>query len=935
MMHRSSLQGRFTQLARLGGVFLMLVASLPMPATAASLELRDPARATRQIAPGLSETIPKLEFQADSFGLPLVHDSISDQYAKPSVFLQVDDAISFSAEIPETGTYVVYFDMAAAESFIKPPKGQLLVDGNFPLPDAQSIGFPIFHQNSADTFPLDRYGNEALIRQERLIRWSKVAMRDVNFSQEYPLQVNLSQGKHDFEFRLTQESMYLGSIYLQPFSTYPDYEQYLSDNPYPDSSGVMITLEAEFPSFKSDTSIRPVSSRSLDVTPYDTYKLLLNTLGGESWKNSGTTVYYEFNVPADGMYSITLRAQQNTRNNFTVFRKITINDNVLFEQLNQVPFRYSPDWQDITLGGDTAYKFYLTKGSNLLGIEATNSPYYSAIEKIKKVLLDINALSLEVKKLTGNQVDRYREWVISDYIPDIEERLIAIADDLRTDLDVLTAINQVGGSQEIMSYQVAIDNIMFLADDPDKIPIYLNRFSEGSGSAAQLLGDLLPLLQSQPLALDKIYIHSPDTTPGQVAVPFWTSLTEGLKRFVYSFKPNLYQGITAEEGELEVWVNRPRQYVDLIQLITDQAFTQETGIRVKFSILPNESKLVLANAANIQPDAAIGISTNIPYELAIRNALYDLRSFEDFDSFIRIFSPGAFLSYIINDSVYAIPETQDFWVTFYRQDILDSLGIPVPKTWNEVIEILPELQRNGMNYNTPLSSGAGTKNYLLTAPYIFNYDARLYSDDGFSTGLSSDEALAAIKFMTESFTIYGMPLETASFYNSFRYGDLPLGISNVETYIKLLTAAPEIAGLWDIDLYPATVLEDGTENRYATGSAQACIVFAKTQRAEDAWQFLKWWMSTDTQIEFQQQLILNYGNEYLWYSANLDAFPYLPIPEKHKAVILEQWQWLQEPVKLPGSYMEERQLSNAWNEIVFNGVNPTRGDRQFHRYHQP
>ena len=40
------------------------------------------------------------------------------------------------------------------------------------------------------------------------------------------------------------------------------------------------------------------------------------------------------------------------------------------------------------------------------------------------------------------------------------------------------------------------------------------------------------------------------------------------------------------------------------------------------------------------------------------------------------------------------------------------------------------------------------------------------------------------------------------------------------------------------------------------------------------------------------------------------------IDTAHKAVILAQWQWLQEPVKLPGSYMQERELSNAWNRIV-------------------
>jgi ABC-type glycerol-3-phosphate transport system substrate-binding protein len=144
----------------------------------------------------------------------------------------------------------------------------------------------------------------------------------------------------------------------------------------------------------------------------------------------------------------------------------------------------------------------------------------------------------------------------------------------------------------------------------------------------------------------------------------------------------------------------------------------------------------------------------------------------------------------------------------------------------------------------------------------------------------------------------------------------------VESYIKLTTAAPEIGGLWGIDLYPATVLPDGTQNRYATGSAQTSLMFRSTDKPQQAWQFLQWWMSTETQSDFQEQLILNYGREYLWFSANLEAFSRLDIPAEHKAVITEQWRWLQEPVRLPGSYMQERELSNVWNRIVFDGVNP-------------
>jgi len=885
---------------------------------AAPIDIQDAQ--TLSASAGQEEAV--IEIGAERFGLPLANDEFTQLYQKPSVLLQQDEEITFKVNIAEDNFYTVSFDMLAAGSPLVKPEGQLQVDGDFPVSDARRIIFPIFYQNQSNEFPLDRYGNQALIPQVQMMRWAKVPMRDANFSLEYPVQIYLTKGEHRFNFQVTQEAMYLGSVYIQPFTEYKDYQQYLADNPALDSNGFLIEMEAEFPAFKNDTSIRPVHTRSLEVTPYDTYKLMLNTLGGESWQDSGTTVYYEFEVPEDGYYYITLRAIQNTKNNFTVYRKIAINDEVPFKQVNQVPFRYSTDWSNQIIGGETPFKIYLSKGSNILGIEATDSPYRIAIERIQQALIDINNLSLEIKKLTGNQPNRYKEWEITEYIPDLKQRLVKMADELQADKDTLFAINGNLSSQEILAYQIAIDNIRFLAADPNKVPIYLNRLSEGSGSAAQLLGTVLPSLQSQPLASDKIYIHSADRLPEEVHIPFSTSFTDGLKRFVYSFQPDPYYSIEAGEDELNVWVNRPRQYVDLLQSLSDETFTPETGIRVKFSIMPDESKLVLANAAGIQPDVALGVSTNIPFELAIRNALKDLRSYDDFDAYIHVFSPGAFLSYIINESVYALPETQDFWVTFYRKDILNSLGIPVPKTWDEVIEILPELQRYGMNYNTPLSSGSGFKPYLMTAPYIFNFGGQLYSPDGFSTGLDSEEAIRAMKFMAESFTIYGMPIQTANFYDSFRYGNLPIGVSNFETYIKLMTAAPELVGLWDIDLYPATVLEDGTQNRYATGSAQASIIFGETTKPEESWEFMKWWMSTDTQVSFQERLIVNYGQTYLWNSANLEAFKLAPIPREHKEVILEQWEWLQEPAKIPGSYMQEREISNAWNRIVFNGVNP-------------
>jgi hypothetical protein len=294
----------------LGSIFILLTV-MPFSVHAEWNENRQSPVANQQIQLNDNTGSPnEIEISADSFGLPLSQDKIAGLYAKPSVFLQQNDSIQFKVVIPADGLYTVSFDMAASDTFINAPEGQLLVDGGFPSNDVRDFFLPIYYKNTTDTFPLDRYGNEALPRQERLILWSKAPMRDANFSQQYPLQLQLTQGEHRIGFKLNKESIYLGSIYLESFSKYPDYSQYLKDNPASDSSGVSILIEAEHSSYKNDTSIRPGSDRSLKVTPYDTYRLLLNTMGGASWQNSGSTVYYEFEVPADGMYCITLAALQ-------------------------------------------------------------------------------------------------------------------------------------------------------------------------------------------------------------------------------------------------------------------------------------------------------------------------------------------------------------------------------------------------------------------------------------------------------------------------------------------------------------------------------------------------------------------------------------------------------------------------------------------------
>jgi len=448
----------------------------------------------------------------------------------------------------------------------------------------------------------------------------------------------------------------------------------------------------------------------------------------------------------------------------------------------------------------------------------------------------------------------------------------------------------------------------------------LTELTEGSSSVAQLLGNLLIDLPKQPIFIDRFYIHGSDKLPAANA-GFWKKTVDSVKRFVYSFSAGNYSVTTADEDTVEIWINRPRQYVDLIQNLADRTFTPQTGINVKFSIMPDEGKLILANAANNQPDVAIGISNWLPYEMAIRGAVVDLHEFDDFEEYSKQFSPGAFLPLMIDDSVYALPETQDFLVQFYRKDILSALKVPVPDTWNDVVEILPELQRFGMNYYSPIAGAVGFKPFQTTAPFIYQFHGELYEEDGMKTAIGEEASLQAIQFMADLNTIYSMPLQVPNFYNHFRYSTLPIGIANFTTYVQLTAAAPEIAGWWDIAPHPGIEQEDGTVERWATGSGQSAMIFKGTKAPDKSWEFLKWWMSEDTQTEFASSLQISYGPSYMWNTANLEAFKNLPWPEEHKSMILEQWEYLKEVPKTPGAYMVERELSNIWNKIVFDGEN--------------
>jgi ABC-type glycerol-3-phosphate transport system substrate-binding protein len=831
------------------------------------------------------------------------------------------DVVTFSITAPKAGAYEIYINQKDISENILPNEISVKVNNLFQYEEAEVIELPTYWVFETETFQLDRYGNEILPNSVKSENWNTTALYDDTGLNQAPLLFDLNQGTNQITIEVLSGKVVFGDIVFKTPKQLPTYETYVSNFTAGNNSGT-IMVGAEDLAAKTNPSIRLDSERDPSATAYDTKYLRLNSLDGYSYRSGNDQIIYEMEVEESGFYNLAFKYKQNYVLDMPVFREITVNGEIPFEEFRMYPFAYTNEYENLILNnGEENLQVYLEAGTNEIGLRVVVEPYRNSYQNVIGIMNEITDLSLEIKKLTGNTVDRYRTWKLIDFIPDVEDRMdrwIVDLYEINEDLKTYTSDDKPG---QLTNLVLAIEQLEELREDVDDIPNKMVMLADGDSSTSQLLGTVVQTFIENGLDFERIYLTTGEDLPRPEANIFVRTV-ESTKRFFLSFTDNDYAVSDVDEGVIEVWVNHPRQYIEIMQTIIDNDFTSKTGIEVKLSIMPDENKLILANSANIAPDVALGVNHWIPYEFAIRGASLDLRQFDGYEETIENFSPGVMIPYAFEEGIFGLPETQNFWVTFYREDILNSLNIPVPDTWEEVLEILPELQRFGMNYYEPLAFFKGFKPFVATMPFIYQFDGTLYADDGMSTLINSEETLEGIELMTDLFTVYNMPKEVLSFYNDFRYGTLPIGISDLSTYLQLTIAAPELAGKWDIAPHPGVLKENGEVERWAASGAQASMILADTEYPQQSWDFLSWFMSTKTQTDFALRLQTTYGTEYLWNTANLEAFANLPLPTRHKQVILDQWEYALEASRIPGAYMVERELSNAWNSIVFDDANP-------------
>ncbi len=857
-----------------------------------------------------------------------LRDDLTDTTAEPSdgqkeVALDYEQTVTYLANVPEAGMYSLGIDYHTGGSNLSDYRLDVKINGESYFEEMSMITLPLLWQDETKDFPKDRYGDETAPAQNRVDDWQYRDFYNTSYYTADPLYFYLEKGENTIEIsNISADGLMVGTLYVNaPKGKLPSYEEYCTMHEGEQASDFIEINSVDYAE-KNSTSALLSYVNNPSLKPHDSEYKELNIV---SWKTAGVEVEYEFEVAQTGFYQLALH-YKNEKEDFQVFESIYLDGEIPFEELKNYGF----DTTDTSFRNEVLsdsegnpYQIYLEAGHHTMTIHSEMEPVNEEWRYSRLIAEHVTQFALEIKKITGADIDEYRSWYMTRYIPEILPYLNAYETLIRSMQSTLQGYAPNGvESAKLSELNRALGIIEKLKEYPDEIALYTQNLTGSSvstdNSILKLMGDFTTNISTQPFALDRIYIYGNETLPKETPGAA-KSLLNGTKTLLYSFISDKFK-VENEDDVLNIWVNRAVTQVDLLQKMVDAEFTPQTGIKVKISVMPDVNKLTMAASAGETPDMALGLPSHMPFELACRDAIYDMTQFEDFWEVAGEFAPGAFVPYIFNEGVYALPETSDFNLIVYRKDIFKELGIQVPDTWDDLVGILPELQRYGMNFYHNIATVDGYKWFYQTAPLIYQNGGSLYTEDGLHTAIDQPEAVKGLKTLGELFSIYSVATQVPQFPDSFRYGVYPIGIANLETYNLITNGAPELEGQWALAPLPGTVQEDGSIDRSYIAAGTGGIIFNDSSRTEEAWTFFKWWLGHDVQVEYAHTLQSTYGKEYIWLPSNLKAIADCTLPTEDKQAILEQLNYLRDVPRTPGQYMLERDLSNIWNSIAVDGA---------------
>lgn len=848
-----------------------------------------------------------------------------------------DSTVTWKVNAPEAGFYNVYIEYLIPKSRGVAAERCVSINGETPFDGARSVVFSRIYTDGGEK-RVDNQGNEIRPSQVEVYNWQDSYFEDEMGYTTEPYKFYFEKGENELTVEGVDEPIIIKSLEVKAVATQLTYSEYLASMPNTNGNDEALnyiqTIQGEDSTLRSESSLYAKYDRSSPSTyPNSVTTTVLNYIGGETWKTAGQWIEWEFEVPADGYYNITIKGRQNYQRGSVSSRMVLIDGEVPFAEMDEISFAYSNDWETKTLADadGNPYEIYLAKGTHTIRLEATLGGLGTIISNLEDSTFRLNQIYRKLLVYTGVNPDKYRDYKIESNYPEIieamkmeEMRLYKIVDDM----------TEFSGqkSDQIASAQTVAQQLERFCKRPQKITTEFTTFKDN----VTALGTAQLQMSETKLDIDYIVVSGSNAEVKKDKSNFFNKSWHEIKSFVASFFVD-YNAIgdvydSDDEEVIKVWILTGRDQVTIVKSLIDESFIPETGIKVNVEVI-DPSALLNAVLAGRGPNVVLSVGADQPVNYALRNAAEDLTQFEDWEEVFSNYSASSYEQYRLDEHIYGMPETQTFNVMFYRKDILEELELGVPNTWKELIEMLPTIQGNNLSVGIPTAAGSSTTGAASTATMsnmpdlsmyfslLFQYGGDMYNEAGTHTTVDTEAGIAAFDDYVRYFNDYGLP----TIYDSvsrFRSGEMPLIIGPYSMYNTLVVSAPEIRGLWDFTLIPGTEYVDENGETYIdrkdfiTGSASMMIATDNESIKQKSWEFMKWWSQPEVQIQFGREIEALLGSSARYATANRKAFSSLPWSTAEIAVLNEQWDQTVGIREVPGGYYTGRHISNAIRKVL-------------------
>ena len=883
---------------------------------------------------------------------------------KDVVFTEEESSVTWKVEVPEAGFYNLSMEYIAVPSRNVNMERILYINGEMPFTGADTLAFFRLWKDGGP-IKYDNRGNSIRPTQVEFFDYQTVCFKsDLGYEVD-PYKFYFNKGENEITIESTSEPMAISGLSLTPVVVYNTYEQYLAKQPAKpatfEKKNILVKVQGEDSVRRSDPSLFARYDRSSAITePYSTKQTILNYTGGDSWKIPGQWIEWDFEVPEDGWYTISIKARQFFQRGYVACRSVYIDNEIPIDSLKSIGFKYDSDWQFATLSDEDKkpYQFYLKKGSHTFRLEATLGDIGKVIQGLQDSVYRLNLIYRTILVLTGTNPDMNRDYEIHKVYPEEVEAMLLESRRLYKLIDDFVAVTGEKSNQISPAETLALQLEQFYKH-PDKITRGFVNFKD---NITTLASSMLTMTETK-LDVDYFIIQAAGDKIKPDRSNFFKNARHEISSFINSYMyDSAALGSVYKKGSdnlIEVWIVTGRDQSQVLKNMIDDSFTPQSGINVNVKLIKPESLLNAVVAGN-GPDVVISTYQSQPVDYAMRNANVNLRRFKDCDEVLSWFMPSSYKPYEYDGGVFALPEQQTFNLMFYRKDILEQLDLKVPDTWEELIEILPTLQGNNLTIGVPYPN-VGTVAPDMSAFYslVYQNGGQLYSKDGSKSVIDSEAGIAAFKTYTSLYNSYGLPI-IYDFMSNFRTGNMPIGIANYTTYNTIVVGAPEIRGLWDFTYLPGVADEKGNINR-SNAAGGVCTMMIKNgknlddyqhvdapelsysnlsgntfkegiipgvdektwnqimkneARLNDSWEFMKWWVSAEVQVRFGREMEALLGASARYATANREALRQLSWNSKQIKILEESMEQTIGVPEVPGSYYTPRHVANSTRRVI-------------------